>query len=521
MGSRGRERAGGEADGPVGACPRAPRRGDRRPSARYPRTYQKRLSATARRSCEPGSPVTPRWSSAARRLSCSASSVENQRACSLPVSSCSAVSARARHHSAWRLERLLRVRSAQTPAAYWRTVSSMRYRRSPGPSRDGAATRRAGAPPDRARARRRPRAHPSTASSVAPPGKTESRASNAALVLVRRSKLQSIVSRNVCCRAGRSRGPAREESEPLVEPLAQRPGVSVRTRAAASSIASGSPSTRRQISRGRPRSPASARTTARGAARAATKSSTASASRRGATGKTCSPETWSTARLVTSIVRRGARATQLGVERRRLPQVLRVVHHEQQILRPPPPERGSRTVPHRDIGDVRGLREDRRATSAGSRSGASSTSTAPLARGRRRPRAASSASRVLPLPPAPVSTMSRDVVALEHLDELRQLSLAAYERRRGHRERGSRSGARRLHLELRDPVGGSAAGACAAPAWLQPELLVELCAEAAHSARAPPSGGPQRYSASIASSCSRSRRVLALRRRGARRAPSP
>ena len=93
----------------------------------------------------------------------------------------------------------------------------------------------------------------SAASSVQPPAKTARRRKSACSSAVSRSWLQAIVSRSVCCRAGASRGPPVEQAQRrrrgAPEPLQQRRGGSALIRAAASSIASGSPSSRAQIGR--------------------------------------------------------------------------------------------------------------------------------------------------------------------------------------------------------------------------------------------------------------------------------
>ena len=92
------------------------------PSAKWSRSSQKRHRPTESRSAACGSRRSAK-ASAARRLSCSLSSVRS------PGSSCST---RARHQSRWR--RRTRSRSpdaARRSAAYWRMVSSSR-RRAPG-----------------------------------------------------------------------------------------------------------------------------------------------------------------------------------------------------------------------------------------------------------------------------------------------------------------------------------------------------------------------------------------------------
>ena len=88
---------------------------------------------------------------------------------------------------------------------------------------------------------------PRPPSSVKPPTKTASRRKSACSAAVSRSWLQAIVSRIVCCRAGRSRAPPVSSGNRGSSRASSAAGGSTLTRAAASSIASGSPSSRRQI----------------------------------------------------------------------------------------------------------------------------------------------------------------------------------------------------------------------------------------------------------------------------------
>ena len=83
----------------------------------------------------------------------------------------------------------------------------------------------------------------SPASSVHPPTNTERRRKSACSGGESSSWVQSIVARSVCCRAGRSRGPVRK-SRLRSRRAASAAGESSFTRAAASSIASGRPSSR-------------------------------------------------------------------------------------------------------------------------------------------------------------------------------------------------------------------------------------------------------------------------------------
>ena len=88
----------------------------------------------------------------------------------------------------------------------------------------------------------------SAASNVQPPTKTDSRRNSRCSASPSRSWLQAIAARSVCWRAGRSRAPPVR----ICSRLSSRPSIaaggSVLTRAAASSMASGRPSRRLQIS---------------------------------------------------------------------------------------------------------------------------------------------------------------------------------------------------------------------------------------------------------------------------------
>ena len=165
---------------------------------------------------------------------------------------------------------------------------------------------------------------------------------------------------------------------------------------------------------------------------------------------------------------------QLGVERGCPSQVLRVVHHEQQILRRHRPNEGLGRFLTRHRG-VTEAREDRLGDERRIAEGRELDEHRTVGEGRRRPASRLEREARLAAPAGPCQHHEAHVVALEQLDELRYLSLATYERRRGHRERGSRSGARRLHLELRIVSEDPLLERAQAPTWLQAEL-VELCA---------------------------------------------
>ena len=154
------------------------------------------------------------------------------------------------------------------------------------------------------------------------------------------------MSRSVCWRAGRSRAPpvssgSRRSSRPTIAC-----GVSSRTRAAASSIASGRPSSRCADLGDRPgrsrwsaRSRAGSRPPARRRARPPRTATARRAPRPGgrlaapaaAPAYSCSPRSRSGSRLVTSISEAGARRQQLGDDRRGRHDLLEVVQHQQQL----------------------------------------------------------------------------------------------------------------------------------------------------------------------------------------------
>ena len=102
----------------------------------------------------------------------------------------------------------------------------------------------------------------SAASIVQPPGKTASRRKTVCSSGESRSWLQAIVSRIVCCRAGRVRAPPVSSGKRGSSRVSSAAGGSTLTRAAASSMASGKPSSRAQISATRRRSHRSRRSPA-------------------------------------------------------------------------------------------------------------------------------------------------------------------------------------------------------------------------------------------------------------------
>jgi len=159
----------------------------------------------------------------------------------------------------------------------------------------------------------------STASSVQPPTKTASRRNSRRSSSSSRSWLQAMAPRSVCWRAGRSRAPPVSSGSRRSRRASIAWGDSSRTRAAASSIASGSPSSRWQISA--TAGPLSSVRTKSGVIAAARSTKRATAANRdsasaaggccrsgrasGGTGRSCSPLSPSGARLVASTVSPG------------------------------------------------------------------------------------------------------------------------------------------------------------------------------------------------------------------------
>ena len=168
-----------------------------------------------------------------------------------------AACASSRYARAWRWRNAATTASpasASRSPAYSRIVSSIRNRASPCASSRirmrlcsasvsmPARTSMSGVPASSA---------PHTASAVAnvpPPWNTDRRANSRRLSASSRSWLQSIAPRSVRWRSGRSRPPADSRPSRSLSRATIAAGVRIRTRAAASSMASGRPSSRRTIS---------------------------------------------------------------------------------------------------------------------------------------------------------------------------------------------------------------------------------------------------------------------------------
>ena len=204
------------------------------PSLKRPRTSQKSRRELACRSVSSGS-CSSDQASAARMLSSSGWMRSSQAVMSSPARVRSAmVSASSVSHSACRRRNSPAPASSNCSTAKWRTVSSIMKR----PSRRRSRLLSTRAP----RLSSVTSQTPSAASSVQPPTKTPSRTNAWRSSGPSRSKLQWIVAASVCWRAGASRGPLGSMFGSRSSRSRISPGASSFARAAASSIASGSPS---------------------------------------------------------------------------------------------------------------------------------------------------------------------------------------------------------------------------------------------------------------------------------------
>ena len=219
-------------------------------------------------------------------------------------------------------------------------------------------------------------------------------------------------------------------------------GESMRSQGAANSIASGSPSRRAQISatvaafsavrakvgvgglgaRGEERD----RLVARQVRQRLVLGGSGSGS--GGTGKSCSPVTRRTVRLVTSAFTPRAGAQQVGDVRRGVDDLLEVVEHQEQVL--------ARSAAASCSGGGRSASSRRsrawaiaETTRSGSRTAARETKTAPSANAASSSAATSIARRVLPTPPGPVSVTRRTSGSSQQVADGRDLPLPPDQRR--------------------------------------------------------------------------------------------
>ena len=271
----------------------------------------------------------------------------------------------------------------------------------------GSCRRGIRGPRGRRRRDRRPGRPPAArAPAVQPPANTASRRKSRRSGSDRRSWLQAIAPRSVRCRSGRSREPpARSRLDASRSRI--RAGLSSRTRAAASSIASGSPDSRSQIWRTTTSDSPDRSRSGRSACARAVNSSTPASTSSGGTGWPRSPVIRRSSRLVIMSRTSGApRATEATTSA--------------------PPGRSCSRLSRSSRAD-RSRRCSRRASArlrsgesmspsveaivgssmAASRTAARSTNHVPCGNRSRTACATPSARRVLPLPPGPVRVRIR------------------------------------------------------------------------------------------------------------------
>ena len=202
--------------------------------------YQKRPSAAARRSRSSGSACSPSQSSAPRRSSCAPSSRSSQTPCSGPLSSGSARSAQPAKYAACRPCPSASADGSSSP--YSRTTSSSPYlepkRRTTLAATSASSAAPASSSPPTALA----------ASSVNLFRKIATRPKRCCAAGSSSSKLQSIAARIVRWRSGASRAPSGSTSRRESRSRTSSAGGRERNHGAASSIASGIPSSRSHTS---------------------------------------------------------------------------------------------------------------------------------------------------------------------------------------------------------------------------------------------------------------------------------
>ena len=239
------------------------------------------------------------------------------------------------------------------------------------------------------------------------------------------SWLQSIAWRSVCCRTGRSGPPPVSRASRRSRRPSICAGERMRIRAAASSMASGRPSRRAQISAivggvvggqrerrlprgGLPDEERHGRIARQRVERRQPRRGPAPAA--AAPGCTARRTTCRTARLVTSSVSAGRRLDQVDEQRRRREQLLEVVEDQQRPLADGGADvgRAARRRPSRvRCATARAPAPASAPTSAASASEPRLTNDTPPGKSAAASAATCSASRVLPLPPGPASVSTR------------------------------------------------------------------------------------------------------------------
>jgi hypothetical protein len=267
-------------------------------------------------------------------------------------------------------------------------------------------------------------ATPAAASTVQPSVKTAAVSSSDRSPSSSRPTLHSTVARRVRCRSGRSTAPVPRASSEAASRASSAAGSNSRVRAAASSIASGRPSSRRQISATaaalfpvsvKPGRTAWARSTNSATADEAASSPNGtvagpagalSGTGSGGTGYSRSAASPSTVRLVARIVTPRQRASSSASS----PAALTTCSRLSRISSHRSPPNHSASACSGDPAPPR-LAPTARATASSTRPGsvtaASGTNTTPAANRSPSRSPTATASRVLPIPPGPVSVTSR------------------------------------------------------------------------------------------------------------------
>jgi hypothetical protein len=248
---------------------------------------------------------------------------------------------------------------------------------------------------------------------------TAATSSNDRSASVSRLTLHSTVARSVCWRSGRSTGPVPSASSDRASRPSSSAGSSSRVRAAASSMASGSPSRRRPISatasafssvRAKPGRTARARSTNSAtvgeASSADTPEDTLAGSASGGTGYSRSARSPSTVRLVATIVIPGQRASSSPKSRAIPTTCSRLSRISSQAPSPNVSASASsgEPAPARSAPAIRPIAAS---TSSGLVIASSGTNTVPAPKRSPSRSPTATASRVLPMPPGPVSVTSR------------------------------------------------------------------------------------------------------------------
>ncbi len=378
----------------------------RRASVTCPCARQKRSSAAVARSASSTAPEERSQSSAASRLSRLAlETVEPARLVGPGELGLSASSASSRKCSAWRLaqlvERALRAKRVERVLA-----DRLEHREADGsPSLASLRTRLQPTSASRSWRKASPAgAIARASSSERAVGEDRERAVQGALARRSAAGSSSRSPREACAGApGRSTGPSISSASPSPSARTISAGGRTTSRAATSSIASGRPSSRRQISC-TDASASGCRTTPRAAA-SSTKSVVASSIESGSSGRTRSVERRSGMRLVARIWRSGARSRSSATCTAARREVLEVVEVQEQLRCRSADPRSRRAAARPPDSRTPSARAIALGTSSARSTGASPTRC--TGRSIAAPAATSSARRLLPAPPGPVIVTRR------------------------------------------------------------------------------------------------------------------